>query len=394
MKTVTIEEVLTRKVEEVLPGKAGLKRLMKGRKIRLYLGVDPTGRKLHLGHTIPLRKLQEFASLGNEAILVVGTGTVLTGDPSQREKNRSMISKKEIEKNIKGWKGQVGRILDFSKVKIRYNGEWLLKMKLEEIVNVASRISAIKLFQRDMFQRRLKRGDTVWTHETLYPLLQGYDSVFLDVDLEIGGSDQVFNMLIGRELLRKMKKKEKFVMTLPMVLGTDGEPMSKTSGNCIWLDDSPEQMFGKVMSVPDSLIVSYYELLTDISSKQVQGVKKSLLQKKVNPKELKKKLAFEIVEIYHSSREAEKAKREFEKVFEKKELPSAIPSLRIGVKNINILDLLVRAKLASSKSEAKRLILQGGVKIGGSIQKDWGKTVEIKKTLVLQVGPRKFARIY
>lgn len=393
MKTATIEEVLTRKVEEVLPSKAGLKRLMKGRKIRLYLGVDPTGRNLHLGHTIPLRKLQEFADLGNEAILVIGTGTVLTGDPSQREKNRNMISKKEIERNIKNWKGQAGKILDFSKVKIKYNGEWLLKLGLEEIINVASRISAIKLFQRDMFQRRLKRGDTVWAHETLYPLLQGYDSVSLDVDLEIGGSDQVFNMLIGRELLWKMKKKEKFVMTLPMVLGTDGEPMSKTSGNCIWLDDSPGQMFGKVMSVPDSLIVSYYELLTDLPSGQVQEIKKSLSQRKVNPKELKKRLAFEIVEIYHSSREAEKAKKEFEKVFEKKELPSAIPSLKVGVGKINILDLLVKAKLASSRAEARRLVLQRGVKIGGNVQKDWKKTVETKKGLVLQVGPRKFARI-
>jgi len=393
MKTATIEEILTRKVEQVLPGPSGLKKLMRSRKVRLYLGVDPTGRKLHLGHTIPLRKLQEFASLGHEAILVIGTGTVLTGDPSQREKTRRLVSKREIEKNIKSWKKQVGKILDFSKVKIKYNGDWLLKLGLEEIVNIASKISAIKLFQRDMFQRRLKSGDTVWTHETLYPLLQGYDSVALDVDLEIGGSDQVFNMLIGRELLWKMKKKEKFVMTLPMVLGTDGQPMSKTSGNCIWLDDSPEQMFGKVMSIPDSLIASYYELLTDLPGKQIQGIKMSLSQKKINPKELKKELSFEIVKIYHSPGAAKEAKREFEKVFEEKELPSAIPSFKIEAKKVNILDLLVKTKLASSKSEAKRLALQGGVKIGGRAQKDWRKVVEIKKGLVLQAGKRKFAKI-
>ncbi len=393
MKIAAAEEILTRKVEQVLPDKAGLKKLMRSRKIRLYLGVDPTGRKLHLGHTIPLRKLQEFASLGHEAILVVGTGTVLAGDPSQREKTRSLISKREIEKNIEGWKRQVGKILDFSKVKIKYNGDWLLKLGLEEIVNIASKISAVKLFQRDMFQRRLKRGDTVWTHETLYPLLQGYDSVALEVDLEIGGSDQVFNMLIGRELLWKMKKKEKFVMTLPMVLGTDGQPMSKTSGNCIWLDDSPEQMFGKVMSIPDSLMVSYYETLTDLPDKHIQVVKRSLSQKKINPKELKKELAYEIVEIYHSPEAAERAKKEFEKVFEEKELPSLIPSFKLGAKNVNILDLLVRMKLASSKSEAKRLVLQGGVRIDGKVQKDWRKAVEIKKGLVLQAGRRKFAKI-
>lgn len=393
MKTAAVEETLTRKVEQILPSKAGLKRLMKSRKIRLYLGVDPTGRKLHLGHTIPLRKLQEFADLGHEAILVIGTGTVLAGDPSQRERARKLISKKEIENNIKGWKKQVGRILDFSKVKIKNNGDWLLKLGLEEIVNITSKISAAKLFQREMFQKRLKRGGTVWTHEILYPLLQGYDSVALNTDLEIGGSDQVFNMLVGRELLKKMKNKEKFVMTLPMVLGTDGRPMSKSSGNCIWLEDSPYQMFGKVMSIPDNLIASYYELLTDFSSKQIVRIKNSLSWKKANPKDLKKELAFEIVKIYHSPEAAKRAKREFERVFEEKELPAAVPSFRVGAKKINILDLLVKTKLASSKSEAKRLVLQGGVKIEGKTEKDWKKDVETKKGLVLQVGPRKFAKI-
>ena len=179
-----IEGVLTRRVKQVLPAKERLKRLMKKRKIRLYLGVDPTGTKLHLGHTITLRKLQEFADLGHEAILVIGTGTVLTGDPSQREGGRSKISEKEVKKNIQGWKKQAGKVLDFSKVKIKYNGEWLLKLGLKDIVKIASQISAVKLFQREMFQRRIKRGDTVWTHEALYPLLQGYDSVFLNVDLD------------------------------------------------------------------------------------------------------------------------------------------------------------------------------------------------------------------
>jgi tyrosyl-tRNA synthetase len=388
-----IEEVLTRKTEEVLPQKEGLKRLMRKGRIRLYLGIDPTGTRLHLGHTITLRKLQEFASLGHEAILVIGTGTVLAGDPSQREKARSYISTAEIERNMKDWKRQAGKIVDFSKVKIKYNGEWLLKLDLREIINIASHISAVKLFQREMFQERLKRGDTVWMHETLYPLLQGYDSVVMDVDLEIGGTDQVFNMLIGRELQRKMRNKEKFVLTCPMLLGIDGEPMSKSSGNCVWIEDSANQMFGKIMSIPDNLIIHYFELLTDLPSRLLQQYKKALQSKKVNPKDLKRKLALEIVKIYHSLEAAERAEKEFNRIFKEKELPSKIPGIRIKEKTLNILDLLVKTKLVSSKSEAKRLILQGGVKIDGQTQDDWQKKVKIKKGLVVQVGKRKFVKV-
>jgi len=243
-----IREVLTKKVEQVLPSEKELAALMGERRIRLYLGIDPTSSKLHLRHAILLRKLQEFADLGHETILVIGTGTVLAGDPSLRDGVRTQISQKEINKNIQTWKRQASKVLDFSKIKIRYNGSWLLKLNFKEIIQIASNISAVKLFQREMFQKRIKKGGTIWCHETLYPLLQGYDSVFLNVDLEISGSDQVFNMLIGRELQKKMRNKEKFVITCPMIFGTDGKPMSKTSGNCIWLEDSAFQMFGKLMS--------------------------------------------------------------------------------------------------------------------------------------------------
>jgi len=388
-----VEEVLTRRVEQVLPDKDSLKKLMQKRRIRLYLGIDPTGNKLHLGHTITLRKLQDFASLGHEAILVVGTGTVLAGDPSARDKTRPRITRKEIEKNIKTWKKQAGKILDFSKVKIRYNGDWLLKLSLEGILNIASHISAIKLFQRDMFQKRIRAGSTVWVHETLYPLLQGYDSVALKTDLEIGGTDQVFNMLIGRELADKMLNKEKFVLTCPMVLGTDGKAMSKSSGNCVWIEDVPDQMFGKIMSIPDHLIIPYLELLTDLPSQKVQQRKKALSLKKVNPAHLKRELAFEIVKKYHSFEAAKRASEEFTKVFKEKKIPSIVPEIKIQKEEIPLSELLLEAGFASSKSEAKRLILQGGVRIDGKIQNDWKQIVKIKKGLILQVGKRKFARI-
>lgn len=388
-----IEKVLTDRVEHILPSKEELKMLMQKRKIRLYLGVDPTGRKLHLGHLIPLRKLQEFADLGHEAILVIGTGTVLAGDPSQRDKARPRITQKEIDENFKTWKQQAKTIIDFSKVKVMYNGDWLLKLGLKDVINIASNISAVQLFQRDMFQKRIDSGNTVWMHEILYPLLQGYDSVFMDVDLELGGSDQVFNMLIGRDLQQKMNKREKFVLTCPMVLGTDGKKMSKSSGNCIWIDDSPKEKFGKVMSVSDELIIPYFGLMTNVPGERIKEYAKSLKGGKVNPRDLKKQLAFEIVSLYNSSVAAEKAKKEFESVFEKKGLPSEMPTINIGKKEIGILDLLVAAKLAASKSEAKRLILQRGVKIDGRVCDDWEKILEIKKNLTIQVGKRKFIEV-
>ncbi len=388
-----IDEVLTRRVDKILPTKAELKSLMQKKKIRLYLGIDPTGTKLHLGHSVALRKLQEFADLGHEAILLVGTGTVLAGDPSGRDKARPYITEKEIKKNIATWKKQASKILDFSKIKIKYNGDWLLKLDLKGLIEIASNISSIQLFKRDMFQKRIKRGDTVWMHETLYPLLQGYDSVVMGVDLEIGGTDQTFNMLIGRELQRKMKNREKLVLTVPMVLGIDGNQMSKTSGNCVWLSDSPKEMFGRIMSIPDKLIVPYFEMLTNVPIDLVKQYKKQLKLKKVNPMILKEELSFEIVQTYHSKRKAKIAQSEFTRVFKQKKLPQKIVKVTIKQKTINILDLLVKTKLVSSKTEAKRLILQKGVKIDGRVKEDWKAIVRTKKGQVIQVGKRRFAKI-
>src|SRR3990167_7788256 len=225
-----IDQILNRSVKQILPNKEGLEKLMDSKKIRVYLGVDPTGPKLHLGHSIPRKK-------------IAGT---------------------EIDENIKTWKSQAEKIINFDKVKIKYNGDWLLKLNYADIINIASNISSTQLYKREMFQERTKRGQTVWTHETLYPLFQGYDSVAMDVDLEIGGTDQTFNMLIGREPQKKMNKREKFVLITPLISGTDGKPMSKSSGNCIWLDDSASEMFGKIMSMADIQIEEYWQMLTDL----------------------------------------------------------------------------------------------------------------------------------
>ena len=365
---------------------------MKNRRIRLYLGIDPTGSNLHLGHTVPLRKIQQFADLGHEVILVVGTGTVLTGDPSQRARGRDRITEKEIAKNIKTWKKQASKILDFSKVKIKKNGDWLKKLRLPEIIEIASNISATQLFKRDMFQERIKRGGTVWTHETLYPLLQGYDSVYMDVDLEVGGTDQVFNMLIGRQLQQKMNNKEKFVLTTPLIMGLDGKTMSKTSQNTVNLTDSPKEMFGKLMSLRDELIIEYFTICTDVPLKEIQVMEKDIKTKKISPRDIKAKLATTIVGMYHTKTAAKKAEKEFISVFRERNLPKDIQKIKVSA-SATLPVILIKAKLASSKSEARRLISQGGVKINGEVIKDEKSIMKFKKGAVIQVGKRRFAQI-
>lgn len=362
-------------------------RIMKQKRIRLYLGIDPTGGNLHLGHTIPLRKLQQFADLGHEAILVVGTGTVLAGDPSQRSEARPRITKKEIARHMKGWKKQASKVVDFSKVKIRHNGDWLLKLRLPELLDIAAHLPASHLFQRDMFQKRMARGDAVGMHEVLYPLLQGYDSVVLDVDLEIGGTDQVFNMLVGRELQRKMRDREKYVLCVPMILGLDGKTMSKTSGNTVNITDAPNDMYGKLMTLQDGLVEEYFMLLTDVSLKDIQK-----MRQKLSPRDFKARLALWLTSKYHGEKKAKKAEEEFLKVFREGLLPSRIPALALPSKAIPLSELLNKTRLASSRSEARRLISQGGVRVDG-VRQTKDHMFSPRKGMVLQVGKRKFAKI-
>ncbi|HEX9679732.1 MAG TPA: tyrosine--tRNA ligase [Candidatus Saccharimonadales bacterium] len=385
-----MEDIFMRRVAKVLPDAKPLKDLMSGKKIRVYLGIDPTGGQLHIGHAIGIKKLVEFAEAGHEAILLFGTGTVLVGDPSQRDSARKTVSQEEIETNIQTWKDQVAPIVDFDKVTIKQNGDWITQLSLKDLVEIASNISSVQLFKRDAFKRRIKRGDTVWFHETMYPLLQGYDSVVLDVDLEIGGTDQEFNMLIGRELQRKMKNREKFVLTTPMINGTDGQPMSKTSGNCVWLDDLAPDMYGKLMSVSDEQIIPYLELCTDVPLVEVADLKQQI-EAGANPKEAKMRMAREITTIWHDNAAAQTAQEQWTAQFSGGELPEDIPSLELGVGSWELAELLVKTKLASSKSDAKRLIEQGGVRLNqNKLDTD---SVDIKSGDILQAGKRRFVRV-
>jgi len=392
MRNNSSAELLTRRVEKILPTKEGLAKLLRKKKIRLYQGFDPTGARLHLGHSIGLRKLMEFANLGHEVIFLFGTGTVLVGDPSQRSSARKFVGEEEIEKNIKNWKRQASPLVDFTKVHIKRNGDWLTKLTLRELITIASNISAVQLFKREMFQRRISRGDTVWYHETTYPLLQGYDSVVMDVDLEIGGTDQEFNMLIGRELQRKMKNREKYVLTIPMIMGTDGKQMSKTTGNCVWLDDTAHDMFGKIMSMPDENIIPYMTLVTSMPLLQIEQIDSGLKQKSINPKDAKEMLGLEIVKDFHGNAAAKIAAAEFTKVFSKKQQPTKIQKISLREKELSLVDLVVKAKLATSKSEARRLIAQGGVKISGVVQRNPQALITPTKGMVLQAGKRRFVK--
>ncbi|OHA68997.1 MAG: tyrosine--tRNA ligase [Candidatus Wildermuthbacteria bacterium RIFCSPLOWO2_01_FULL_47_18] len=382
------KDIVERQVAQVLPSKEGLLSLMSKRKIRLYHGIDPTSPNLHLGHAVVLRKLRQFQDLGHEVILLFGTFTARIGDPSGRDKAREPLSEKEVKENIRTYRKQAGLILDMKRLRIAKNHTWLERMSIQETQRLASHVTVAQLWERDMFQERKKRGQPVWMSEVWYPLLQGYDSVALDVDLEVGGTDQTFNMLIGRELQRAYHNREKYVLTTPLLLGPDGRKMSKSLGNTINLLDSAKEMHGKIMAVRDELMSQYFELCTDISKEEAQA-----LQQQLSPRDLKAKLAQTITTLYHGEKAAAAAKEEFEKVFKGKELPTDIPEVNISGKEIELTELLVQLSLASSKGEARRLVEQGGVKIAGEVQKNWNKKILLKKGMVVQVGPRRFARV-
>jgi len=378
------DNLLTRRIAKVLPSKQDLEKLLQTKKkIRLYQGFDPTGYRLHLGHTIGLRKLMEFANAGHEVIMLFGTGTVLVGDPSERDTARQLITQKEIEQNIKNWQKQVSPIVDFNKVTIKQNGDWLIKLTLKDIVKIASNISAVQLFKRESFQRRIKTGSTVWYHETMYPLLQGYDSVVMDVDLEIGGTDQEFNMLIGRELQRKMNNREKFVLTTPMILGTDGRKMSKTSKNCVWLDDSAEDMFGKLMSIPDQQIDSYLELLTDLDPAII---------KDMSPMDAKKILAFDITKQFHNESKAQKAQQHFQTTVQQRQAPKGIPEITLS-STATAIDASMSSKATGSRSEAKRLIQQGGFSLNDKKITDPQKPLGHQSGDKIKIGKRHWFKV-
>jgi len=389
-----IEELLTRGVEEVIEKENLIKKIHSGKKLRIKYGADPSAPDLHLGHSACLLKLKEFQDLGHQIIFIIGDFTAMIGDPSKRLKTRPPLSKKEVERNTKTYFKQIGKILDIKKIKILRNSKWFSKMDLTDLLKLASKFMVARILERDDFSQRLKKGINIGVHEIIYPLMQAYDSVMVRADIELGGSDQKFNMLAGRDLQKKVGQTQQDLVIVPLLVGIDGQrKMSKTLGNYIGITEKPEEQYGKTMSIPDKLILDYFELTTRLAIEEIKKMREGLKRKKVNPRDLKARLAREIVSIYYGKKIAGKSEEEFNRIFKEKKIPAKIPEIRIRKKKIALLDLLLKTKLALSKSEAKRLVFQKGVKIDSQIQEDWQKVIEIKKGRIVQVGKRKFVKI-
>ena len=363
--------------------------------LRVKLGMDPTRPDLHLGHTVVMRKLRKFQELGHKLVLIVGGATAMIGDPSGKSETRPALTKEQVEENAKSYFEQMSMVLDVSKAEVVNNADWLHKLNFMELLQLAGKVTVAQMMTRDDFAKRYAEGKPISIHEFFYPLMQAYDSVAIDADIEFGGSDQRFNTLLGRDIQAAYGKKyPQMVMLLPLIEGTDGlVKMSKTyPEHCISLTDSANDMFGKLMSIPDTLIPKYYDLLTDITPEDLKSIEEQLESGNVNPRNIKLQLAHTITEEYHGKENADKAQEEFINVVSNKGIPQDIPSVTIE-NGKGILDLLLDLKFVQSKGEAKRLIQGGGVKIDGDKISDLNYTLNIESEAVLQAGKRKFAKL-
>jgi len=378
-----IDEILTRGVANIIPNRESLEqKLRSNQKLNIYCGFDVTSSHLHIGNAVNLRKLQQFVKLGHHVTFLIGDFTTLIGDTSDKESERPIISENEIAKNWQKFSEQAGKILDVTKISVRRNSEWLDGLSSRELIRLIQRFSLNDFVSRELIRKRMNSGGSVNLAEAIYPVLQGFDSYFLDTDLQIGATDQTFNMQAGRHLIKQLKNKESFIMTFNFLAGTDGRKMSKSWGNAIWLDDPPAEIYGKVMSINDDLIQEYFMLATSLPQSQFPGAD-------IHPMQAKKRLAYQIVLELNGKPAAEQAQTYFESTFQQGKTPQNLR--RVKVINPNLIETLIETRLAASKSEAKRLIEQGAVKVNGV------KVLEIEFQVanedILQVGPRKFAKI-
>ncbi|MBP6859336.1 MAG: tyrosine--tRNA ligase [Candidatus Magasanikbacteria bacterium] len=393
MKTNTdpqkIQELLSRGVENIYPKKEFLEaRLKSGEQLTLYTGYDPTAPTLHIGHGITMLKLRQFQDLGHKIIMLIGDFTGMIGDPTDKTSARQKLTRKQVLENYKNYKKQAASVLNFSgknPVQVKFNSKWLAKMSFADVVELSSHFTVQRMMERDMFENRIKEEKPIYLHEFLYPLMQGYDSVAMDVDGEIGGNDQTFNMLAGRTLMKDLKNKEKFVLTTKLLVDSSGKKMGKTEGNMVAFSDKPEDMFGKVMSWTDGMIANGFELCTTMPMDAIQKIQTETQ----NPRDQKLKLAFEIVKTFLGEKYAKTAEEHFSKVFQEKSKPQEIPELKPSV--LDIITVLVESGICKSKSEARQVIGQGGVKIND--EKVVAIDVQVKTGDVVQKGSRFFVKI-
>lgn len=393
-------DLIKRGTSEIIPEEELVQKLEKSLKenkpLNIKLGCDPTRPDLHLGHSVVLRKLAQFQQLGHQAILIIGDFTGMIGDPSGRNTSRPPLSFEEARENGKSYFEQASKILDRDKTKIVHNSEWLGKMTFEDVIKLASKYTIARMLERDDFTKRYKGGIPISMHEVLYPLAQAMDSVAINSDVELGGTDQKFNLLVGRDIQREFGIAPQVILTMPLLVGTDGvEKMSKSLDNYIGINESPKEIYGKTLSIPDDLIYIYYVLTTDATNEELRQFQQELDDKEVNPRNIKRSLARKLVEMYHSSEAALDAEAEFDNIFVKKGLPDEIEEFNVdpSIKELDILDLIVTVGFAPSKGEARRLVSQGGVTVDGEKILDIKEIIKLDGTKILKVGKRKFIKL-
>ena len=392
-------DIIKRGAVEIIPEDELVKKIEKSLKtskpLNIKLGCDPSRPDLHIGHSVVIRKLAQFQELGHQAILIIGDFTGMIGDPSGRNATRPALTLEATRINGNSYFEQASKILHKEKTKIVYNSEWLGKMSFEDVIKLASKYTVARMIERDDFTKRFKAGEPISVHEFLYPLAQAMDSVAIESDVELGGTDQKFNLLVGRDIQREYGIEPQVILTMPLLIGTDGvEKMSKSYDNYIGISDEPSQIFGRTLSIPDNLIYKYFELATNVSNQKLAEVKSQLTDGSSNPRDIKRELARTIVTMYHDQKAAETAQQEFDNIFINKGLPDEIEEFNIGdKKDINILDLIILVNFAPSKGEARRLLTQGGVSIDGEKISDVQSSISVKTGMILKVGKRKFIKL-
>lgn len=389
-----IHDLLTRGVENIIPSRAKLETLLEsGKKLNIFIGIDPTATRIHIGHAVPLRKLNEFAKLGHHVTFLIGDFTALIGDTSDKDTERPILTKEQIQSNFETYKKQAEKVLDFSRIQVVHNSDWLSQLTFEDIVKLTQHFSAGDFTSRELIKKRLEAGKHVGLHELLYPVMQGYDSYYMDTDIQLGGTDQTFNMQAGRTLQRDLRDKESFVIANGFLAGTDGRKMSKSWGNAIWLDDSPDEIYGKVMSLRDDLIVNYFTLATSLDLTKIKEIETEL-KSGANPMDYKKRLAHQLTAELHSADAADHAAAAWSQTFQAREVAAdMLVEITLPTTPTTVFDLLKMLDLGVSNSDLKRTLEQGGVEMDGAKLTDLSTTLELKGGELVKFGKRTFRKI-
>lgn len=389
-------EIIKRGTVDLVNEEELVEKLKRDKPLRVKAGFDPTAPDLHLGHTVVMQKLKQFQDLGHTVIFLMGDFTARIGDPSGRDETRPMLDESVIMEHAKTYIAQANKILDMDRTEVRYNSEWLSKLTAEDLFKLTSHHTVARILERDDFKSRYSQGHPIQMHEFLYPMLQGYDSVALEADVELGGTDQIFNLLVGRQEQKVCGQEQQIVLTMPLLVGIDGvQKMSKTYENYVGITETPREIFGKMMSISDDLMWTYYELLSDLSLEEIEEMKERVLTGRLHPKVAKEGLAMEIIERFHSEEEAVAARDEFERIFKKKDVPDEIEEFNIRSEDdeVSLVDAMVESSLVGSKSEARRMIKQRAVEVDGRKVEDIEETLTADGENLLKVGKRRFAKV-